>query len=101
MNNVLSFLCKKGSISSPKTWKLFYIIFVLDLFYFVRGMYGEKSETLYYHQNICTRNCGNNSLFVAGSAGVAGVVGRVPATGCATGDIMWLLDEPNQPYEGN
>ncbi|XP_013145957.1 PREDICTED: uncharacterized protein LOC106109100 [Papilio polytes] len=33
------------------------------------------------------------------SAGVAGVVGRVPATGCATGDIMWLLDEPNQPYE--
>ncbi|XP_063378393.1 E3 ubiquitin-protein ligase HECW2 isoform X1 [Cydia fagiglandana] len=28
-----------------------------------------------------------------------GVVGRVPATGCASGGIMWLLDEPNQPYE--
>lgn len=30
-----------------------------------------------------------------------GVVARVPATGCASGAIMWLLDEPNQPYEGN
>ncbi|XP_068630023.1 E3 ubiquitin-protein ligase HECW2 isoform X2 [Battus philenor] len=38
-------------------------------------------------------------LCYAESAGVASVVGRVPATGCATGDIMWLLDEPNQPYE--
>ncbi|KAI8434584.1 hypothetical protein MSG28_003122 [Choristoneura fumiferana] len=28
-----------------------------------------------------------------------GVVGRVPATGCASAGIMWLLDEPNQPYE--
>nr|XP_037869476.1 uncharacterized protein LOC101741169 isoform X2 [Bombyx mori] len=27
------------------------------------------------------------------------VVGRVPASGCASGDIMWLLNEPNQPYE--
>lgn len=26
---------------------------------------------------------------------------RVPTTGCASGDIMWLLDDPNQPYEGN
>ncbi|XP_013195273.2 uncharacterized protein LOC106138607 isoform X2 [Amyelois transitella] len=34
------------------------------------------------------------------SASSAGVVGRVRVpTGCATGDIMWLLDEPNQPYE--
>lgn len=40
-------------------------------------------------------------FFVAESAGNVGVVGRVPATGCASGDIMWLLDEPNQPYEGN
>lgn len=35
------------------------------------------------------------------STGNVGVVGRVPATGYASGDIMWLLDEPNQPYEGN
>lgn len=40
-------------------------------------------------------------LSVAESAGSVTVVGRVPATGCASGDIMWLLDEPNQPYEGN
>ncbi|XP_047021067.1 uncharacterized protein LOC124631018 isoform X2 [Helicoverpa zea] len=33
------------------------------------------------------------------SADSGSVVGRVPATGCASGDIMWLLDEPNQPYE--
>ncbi|CAG5051193.1 unnamed protein product [Parnassius apollo] len=38
-------------------------------------------------------------MFVKESAGIVGVAGRVPATGCATGDIMWLLDEPNQPYE--
>ncbi|XP_052757390.1 uncharacterized protein LOC113517335 isoform X2 [Galleria mellonella] len=39
------------------------------------------------------------ALCYAESASIAGVVRRVPATGCATGDIMWLLDEPNQPYE--
>ncbi|KAI5641706.1 WW domain-containing protein [Phthorimaea operculella] len=33
-----------------------------------------------------------------GSSGCAEAA-RVPATGCARGDIMWLLDEPNQPYE--
>lgn len=32
---------------------------------------------------------------------IAGIVRLVPATGCDTGHIMWLLDEPNQPYEGN
>jgi hypothetical protein len=40
-------------------------------------------------------------MFVTESAGTSGVAERVPATGCASGDIMWLLDEPNQPYEGN
>ncbi|XP_046964595.1 E3 ubiquitin-protein ligase HECW2 isoform X1 [Vanessa cardui] len=30
---------------------------------------------------------------------IAGIVRLVPATGCDTGHIMWLLDEPNQPYE--
>lgn len=39
-------------------------------------------------------------VIVAGSTERVGVGGRVPATGCARGDIMWLLDEPNQPYEG-
>ncbi|KAJ8722435.1 hypothetical protein PYW07_003615 [Mythimna separata] len=39
------------------------------------------------------------ALCCSESAGSASVVGRVPATGCASGDIMWLLDEPNQPYE--
>ncbi|XP_049867393.1 uncharacterized protein LOC126367741 isoform X2 [Pectinophora gossypiella] len=39
------------------------------------------------------------ALCYTGSAGIAGVAGRVPAAGCARGDIMWLLDEPNQPYE--
>lgn len=38
---------------------------------------------------------------VSERGGEAGVVCRVPATGCARADIMWLLDEPNQPYEGN
>lgn len=40
-------------------------------------------------------------LLVSDSASIAGIVERVPATGCASGDIMWLLDEPNQPYEGD
>lgn len=40
-------------------------------------------------------------MFVAESASIAGIVERVPATGCASDDIMWLLDEPNQPYEGD
>ncbi|XP_063822036.1 uncharacterized protein LOC135072039 [Ostrinia nubilalis] len=39
------------------------------------------------------------ALCLAESASIAGIVERVPATGCASGDIMWLLDEPNQPYE--
>lgn len=39
-------------------------------------------------------------MYFAESSGITGVVGRVSATGCANGDIMWLLDEPNQPYEG-
>lgn len=43
----------------------------------------------------------NKKMFVAESASIAGIVERVPATGCASGDIMWLLDEPNQPYEGD
>ncbi|XP_061383246.1 uncharacterized protein LOC116767338 isoform X2 [Danaus plexippus] len=30
---------------------------------------------------------------------IAGIARLVPATGCDTGHIMWLLDEPNQPYE--
>ncbi|XP_075969938.1 hecw ubiquitin protein ligase isoform X2 [Anticarsia gemmatalis] len=39
------------------------------------------------------------ALYCTESTGSVGLVGRVPATGCASGDIMWLLDEPNQPYE--
>ncbi|CAH0692169.1 unnamed protein product [Chilo suppressalis] len=39
------------------------------------------------------------ALCLAESVDTSGVVERVPATGCASGDIMWLLDEPNQPYE--
>ncbi|XP_072943876.1 uncharacterized protein Hecw isoform X2 [Epargyreus clarus] len=35
----------------------------------------------------------------AGTTSTAGVGGRVPTGGCATGNIMWLLDEHNQPYE--
>ncbi|CAH0721978.1 unnamed protein product, partial [Brenthis ino] len=33
------------------------------------------------------------------TASIAGIARLVPATGCDTGHIMWLLDEPNQPYE--
>ncbi|CAH2237387.1 jg10515 [Pararge aegeria aegeria] len=33
------------------------------------------------------------------TASLAGIARLVPATGCDTGHIMWLLDEPNQPYE--
>ncbi|CAK1545118.1 unnamed protein product [Leptosia nina] len=32
-------------------------------------------------------------------ASISGIARLVPATGCDTGHIMWLLDEPNQPYE--
>ncbi|KAG6449455.1 hypothetical protein O3G_MSEX006045 [Manduca sexta] len=39
------------------------------------------------------------ALCYAESSDISGEVARVPATGCTSGDIMWLLDEPNQPYE--
>ncbi|XP_039747349.1 uncharacterized protein LOC120624727 isoform X2 [Pararge aegeria] len=39
------------------------------------------------------------ALCYAETASLAGIARLVPATGCDTGHIMWLLDEPNQPYE--
>lgn len=57
----------------------------------------SRSYILFYKASLVIKIV----VLVADSAGTVGVVGRVPATGCANGDIMWLLDEPNQPYEGN
>ncbi|XP_045785634.1 uncharacterized protein LOC123881104 isoform X3 [Maniola jurtina] len=39
------------------------------------------------------------ALCYAETASLAGIARLVPATGCDSGHIMWLLDEPNQPYE--
>ncbi|XP_038215420.1 uncharacterized protein LOC119834939 isoform X2 [Zerene cesonia] len=39
------------------------------------------------------------ALCLTDPASIAGIARLVPATGCDTGHIMWLLDEPNQPYE--
>ncbi|XP_045486203.1 E3 ubiquitin-protein ligase HECW2 isoform X2 [Pieris rapae] len=39
------------------------------------------------------------ALCLKDPASIAGIARLVPATGCDTGHIMWLLDEPNQPYE--
>lgn len=55
------------------------------------GIHFSRNESVSRYNLFC---------LVVPESGRAGVIERVPATGCATGDIMWLLDEPNQPYEG-
>ena len=71
--------------------------FNLFLFFLIQIFTSFFSCLCFFSYQINNKVC----LLVAESAGSVSVVGRVPATGCASGDIMWLLDEPNQPYEGN